>query len=68
MRNMPYGLWYRAERDARRLPPSRPGPVGILILIVFGTLLVVSFASQGGFGIILAIACAAGLVSGLTNR
>jgi hypothetical protein len=68
MRNMPYGLWYRAERDARRLPPSQPGPIGMLILIVLGILLVVSCASQGGFGIILAIACGAGLISGLTNK
>jgi hypothetical protein len=67
MRNMPYGLWYRAERDARRLPPSGPNPILNLFLIAFGGLIVFTAISQGGFGVILGIAIAAGIWQGLTK-
>ena len=65
MRYMPYGLWYRAERDARRLPPSQPNLLAILFMLFIGTVAMVSLASQGGFGIVLAICCGLGIISGL---
>ena len=67
MRHMPYGLWWRAERDARKLPPSGPNPILNILIIAFGGLVVFTAASQGGFGIILGLAIAIGIFQGLTK-